>query len=555
MAAERHDSTYAPLSVAEALKDPALEGTRVVAGRSGLGREVADVGVLDLGELDALRPGQLVLSSAYPLQETDLGQLFVRLSCERVCAFGVKLGGFWLEMPTDLVDAANATSVPLLELPSGRFEDLVNPVLTAIAERQAERLRRSAVLDESLTAAALRDETPAAIARVVMHVLGRPVAIFNERDELLTATGPRGLWTSPDLLERGGLSAQDPADVEVDGTTYLVAPIVAAGRRYGTMCVAGAMASDSFARGAVAQATVVTAMQLVGQQGIEALHRRFERELLDDLADGRVSPADARKRAGRVGWPLRRPYLILVARRQVAASPRLAAAAPPLISDAELRAFAHAVAALPAETRVFRRRAGLAIVLHLAERQDARACALQTAERLADAQGVAWARSDLAVGVSRAHRTISDFAVAFREATLSAGMSAGARCDGIVTWFEDLGPARLLAAVDDREALARMATEILEPVHDIDADGKRALLETLLVLLAHNMRLSDAAGDLYFHYNTVRHRLSRLREALGDRLDGPLRRVTLALALSALRVLAADDRDGLGSEQAALGRR
>jgi purine catabolism regulator len=487
-----------------------------------------------------LRPGQLVLSSAYPLQETNLEQLFVRFSRERVCAFGVKLGGFWREMPAELVGAANTAGLPLLELPPGRFEDLVNPILTAIAERQAERLRRSAVLHESLTAAALRDETPAAIARVVMHALGRPVAIFNARDELLTATGPRGLWTSPALVQ-GPLSAEDPANVEVEGTTFLVAPIVAAGRRYGTMCVAGVTASDSFTRSAVAQAAVVTATQLVGQQSIEALHRRFERELLDDLADGRVSPSEARKRARGVGWPLRRPYLVLLARRQTSGSLRLGAVTSPVIPDKEFLAFARALATAPAETRVFRRRAGLAIVLHLGERQPVYDAALEVAEWLAGAQAVSWAGSELGVGCSRTYKGITDFAAAFREAALSLSMAGNGGAQPLVTWFDDLGPARLLAAVDDREALARMASEILAPVHGADADGERDVLETLLVLLAHNMRLSDAADDLYFHYNTIRHRLSRLRDTLGDGLDGPVQRAPLALALSALRVLAVDD--------------
>jgi purine catabolism regulator len=148
------------------------------------------------------------------------------------------------------------------------------------------------------------------------------------------------------------------------------------------------------------------------------------------------------------------------------------------------------------------------------------------------------------------HRGIGDFAAAFREAALTAGMAAGSSPGPALTWFDDLGPARLLAAIDDREALARMADEILAPVREGDADGD--MLETLLVLLSHNMRRSDAASDLFFHYNTVRNRLSRLREALGDRLDGPTRRATLALALSAVRTMAIDDAVGPGSRPARL---
>jgi purine catabolism regulator len=533
---DRLNSAYTPLTVADALADSVLAGARVVAGTTGLGREVADVGVLDLGELDALRHGQLVLSSAYPLQETSVEHLFRAFRRAEVCAFGVKLTGFWADMPSELVAAAEAAGMPLLELPPGRFEDIVNPVLKAIAERQAERLRRSAMLHQALTEAALRDETPAAIAHVVMHAVGRPVAVFDRRGELLTATGPSGLWTSSELAERA-LAADDAIDLEIDGTSYLVGRVVASRRQYAAICVAGATGDDSFARSAVAQAAVVLAMQIVGQQGIESLHRRFERELLDDLADGRVPGPEARARARRVGWPVRRPYVILVAHRRPSSPARLVPEAAAAVSDAEFSAFCRAIATTPGgEVRLFRRRAGLTIVLHLAERQNPTAAVEEIARSLTASRSVAWAADELVIGTSRIHRGLGEFAAAFHEAALSAALSGDQRLRS----YDDLGPARLIAAIDDDEALVRMTSELLVPILSAHGDERdNELLETLAVLLAHNMRLADAASDLFFHYNTVRHRLARLRQALGDRLDNPLQRATLGLALTGLRVIAA----------------
>jgi purine catabolism regulator len=536
-ASERLDAAYTPLTVADALADPALAGTRVVAGTAGLAREIADVGVLDLGEVDALRPGQLVLSSAYPLQETRLEHLFQAFRRARVCAFGVKMSGFWTDMPAELVAASDAAELPLLELPPGRFEDIVNPVLKAIAERQAERLRRSAGLHRALTEAAFRDQTPAGIARVVMHALGRPVAVFDRRGELLTSTGPPTLWTAPELPARA-TAVDDAVDLEVDGTTYLVAPVVASRRHCAAVCVAGASAGDSFARSAVVQATVVLAMQIVGQHGVETLHRRFERELVDDLADGRVSGTEARARARRVGWPVRRPYVILVAQRRPPSLPRVAAKTAPAVSDAELAAFSRAIGTTPAgEVRLFRRRAGLAVVLHLAERHDAGAAVEEIGRTLAAARSVPWAAAELVIGASRLHRGLAEFSAAFREAALAAGLASAPG----LRWYDDLGPARLVAAIDDDEALLRMASEILDPIAHVRGELDNDLLETLAVLLAHNMRLSEASAELFFHYNTVRHRLGRLRQALGARLETPADRMTLILALTALRVRAAKE--------------
>ena len=527
--------SYRSLTVGEAVADPALAGARVVAGLDGLAREVADVGVLDLGEMDALRPGQLVLSNAYPLQEVDLQDLWGRLVAAGVSAFGVKLSGFWTEMPADLVAAADAAHVPLLELPPGRFEELVNPVLTAVAERQAERLRRSADLHHALTAAALSDESLASIAQVLEQALDRPVGIYNRRDELLASTGPVPLWEAPELVH-GRLAVQEATDLVVRSTTYLAAPIFAAGQRYGTICVAGVSADDSFARGAVAQAALVTAMRLVGRHSIEAVHRRFERALLDDLADGRLTAQDARRRAMQIDWPLRRPYVVLVAQRRSPATVTLAAAPPLPLTDAELQAFARSLSLAPFETRLLPRHSGIAIVLHLADRDEFRQCAESLSERLLSTREVSWAGTELAIGVSRPRRQITEFAPAFHEASLTAGTSMKlARDEARIDHFEDLGLCRLFAHVSEPEKLRAMAREAIGPLAETDTPANVELLDTLLVLLARNMRLGDTADDLYFHYNTVRHRLGRLRKLLGDRLDSPQSRLSLFLALSALR--------------------
>jgi purine catabolism regulator len=81
-----------------------------------------------------------------------------------------------------------------------------------------------------------------------------------------------------------------------------------------------------------------------------------------------------------------------------------------------------------------------------------------------------------------------------------------------------------------------MAHAELAPLGDPAAPGVSDLLETLTVLLAHNMKLAESAYRLFFHYNTVRHRLARLRDVFGDRLNTPEGKLSLWLALVALRI-------------------
>ena len=58
--------------------------------------------------------------------------------------------------------------------------------------------------------------------------------------------------------------------------------------------------------------------------------------------------------------------------------------------------------------------------------------------------------------------------------------------------------------------------------------------ETLRAYLDHRGNAAAMAEDLHLHPQTVRYRLRRLRELLGDELDDPQARFELDLALRSI---------------------
>jgi hypothetical protein len=88
-----------------------------------------------------------------------------------------------------------------------------------------------------------------------------------------------------------------------------------------------------------------------------------------------------------------------------------------------------------------------------------------------------------------------------------------------VILLQDRGLALTLAR-DRLSALARLA----------DAERAR-LLETLSAWLAHQRRTPQIAAELHVHPQTVRYRIAKLHELLGDALDTPQGRFELELAL------------------------
>ena len=84
----------------------------------------------------------------------------------------------------------------------------------------------------------------------------------------------------------------------------------------------------------------------------------------------------------------------------------------------------------------------------------------------------------------------------------------------------------------DAEALADLRAQVLAPLAELSPGAREKLTETLRSWLLHHGRRDDVAAELFVHPQTVRYRMTQLRELYGDRLDDPQTVLELTLALA-----------------------
>lgn len=524
------------LTVEEALTDPCMRGTEVVSGVMGLSRPVEAVGVLDVTDLEGVQPNELLISNAYPLRDVDLEELLTDLASRGGSALGIKLSEYWSRVPDELLKAGDALALPILVLPEGPFDEIVNPLLSLMAARQIESLQRSAELHDALTGAVLREEgRPEAITRSLTRALGAPVGILDDRGEVVAATGREDLWSSAELRWRAR-SVEETCTLRVDGGRYLALPVRSAGRIWGVILAYDVDPHEPFARAAVAQASVVTGLMLLGRREVERIHLRFEQELLEDLIDGRpADPADARRQAEGIGWPVNRPYALAILRRRPDTAD---ASSVPSFPDGGETALLVRELGRHRDLRVMARRHGVAALIHLKEEEETEHIADSLVRLIKDSPNIPWSVAEVIVAVSDTHVQVTELADAYFEAVIASMVGpkhVPKRDDPAIVRFVDLGAVRLLARAPDRERLVSVARRMLGPL-GAEARAHRELFETLEALLSRNMNLSAAAGDMFFHYNTVRHRFSRLRRLLGEPLESAHGRLGLSLAVAAIRL-------------------
>jgi hypothetical protein len=99
---------------------------------------------------------------------------------------------------------------------------------------------------------------------------------------------------------------------------------------------------------------------------------------------------------------------------------------------------------------------------------------------------------------------------------------------GVLRWDDEL---LVLVVHGDPAAAAALAARRLGPLDDASPARTRLLRETLASWVANPGRPHAIARELHLHPQSVRYRLARLRDRLGDALDDPEARLEMALAL------------------------
>lgn len=91
-----------------------------------------------------------------------------------------------------------------------------------------------------------------------------------------------------------------------------------------------------------------------------------------------------------------------------------------------------------------------------------------------------------------------------------------------------------LVLTADREAVADLRRIALAPLADLRPSTAERLAETLRSWLLHRGQRDAVAAELFVHVQTVRYRMTQLRELYGDRLDDPrvILELTVALGIS-----------------------
>jgi purine catabolism regulator len=144
-------------------------------------------------------------------------------------------------------------------------------------------------------------------------------------------------------------------------------------------------------------------------------------------------------------------------------------------------------------------------------------------------------RRSFTVGVSRVAPSLAALPEAYAQARRAVEIGRRVHGPGSTTSFDELGLHRLIALIPDTAELRHFARDVLGPLAETTTEAAN-LRETLQVLLDTNFNVAEAARLQFFHYNTMRYRVSKLERLLGPLSSDPHLRLDVAVALRVLEI-------------------
>ena len=144
-------------------------------------------------------------------------------------------------------------------------------------------------------------------------------------------------------------------------------------------------------------------------------------------------------------------------------------------------------------------------------------------------------RRPFSVGVSRVATELVDLPEAYAQARRAVEVGRRFTGSGSTTFFDQMGLDRLIALIPQTEELRSFAHDTLGALGEPTTEAAD-LRTTLQVLLDTNFNVAEAARLQFFHYNTMRYRVSKLERLLGPLSSDPHLRLDVAVALRVLEI-------------------
>lgn len=556
-------------TVADFLALSEIEGSRLVAGASGLTTVITRTNIVDNPDtFDWLMPGEFLFSTGYVFRESEeLQRQIIRslaeINCSGLC---IKIKRYFDQIPRCMVEEAERLGFPLIELP---FSYSLSTVISYINQRLYQQndsvLEKTISIHRDITRAALESGNLQGIVDTLAHLVGNSVILTDSNWNLLSYSNRAG--NPLPLSEYINTMRKDrpfpkqftdslPQDLrhfkkavtrtfspdDEHSVLCRVLPVAVHNTIYGYLVVwesERSLTDLDFI--ALDQTAIVVAMERIRAKEVEQTKLRVRKDFFDDLLSGNIESVNAiRFMAEHHGLNFDRGYRCLLVNfgedRQKLQNQDQAQ----YRQDQERCYTAIAQAADAVGLRVTSVPRGLqtAVLVELSPAPASNEPRLRAmAQSIVDRLSAPPALDQVLVVVGAFVENLSEIHKSFRTAQHGIHLSRSIAMESRSLFMDDFAVYQLLSESVDRESLRRFCQASIGALAAHDKENHTQFLETLDRYFQYQGNISDAAKSMYIHRNTYIYRLEKIKALLNLDFNNPQKMLELQLSLLIYRLL------------------
>lgn len=505
----------------------------LAAGSAGLENIVLSVNIMDAPDvLNWVKPGELILTTAYVVKDDPVLQerLIRDLVATGAAGLGIKTKRFLPEIPAIIKKIANELNFPVLDLPLDMsLSEIMNPIISNIANKQSYVLHRTIEIQKSLTRVAIQGEGLQSIITCLGKLTQCPVGCYDANGAPLVHWLPEKIpGVAGNLLKQfdaildkkvenydnlQDLLAQTKSpctqNLTIESNTYLITsfPVMSDNESFGHISII--QINDAFSEincAALEQTCIVAALDFSKQKAVaqsRQLHSRdiLEYILFDDLGKHNVTEILSGSRLMHARffecWVIQLDKnesvvnIPVMLTRLYKTTQQVVTSINPLSIVSERTG---KIIVLAASTNSFSTsEPHLGITLHNIFRN-------------------MYQNLKISMGIGTISTELGDARQSFHTALTCLRLGHQVKGYGQITFPYEIACYSMLENYESSSILSQVCESIMQKLEHSEKNSGTNLLQTLEKYLECDKSITETSSELYIHRNTLTNRLEKIMD-------------------------------------------
>ncbi|TLS38617.1 PucR family transcriptional regulator [Pseudalkalibacillus caeni] len=534
-------------TVNQALEHPLFQKARVVAGHSGLNKQIRWVHILEISNFDTLIRGEeMILATGIGLQQTVASktEYLKRLISHGAACLCIEIGHYFDSVSEELIRIANEHEFPIIEFrETVRFVDITQEFHSLIINQQYKMLQALEKISFELNQFTLTSKGVPNILKLLQETLdvqviylppdGKtqfvPLINHEEQDNFIRAIdckisdGKKGVWQEGERR-------------------FFLQPVEAMNQVWANLCiVSDKRKPGEFEMLVLDRAAMSIAQDLLRKRYMEERKLHTENLWVSDLIHNRVENEEQVKMQLGIGFKqsnlLARVCLIEIANLRRMETELTEEDAESLRIHIAL--IVRAIFEKHGFKPVMTSNKNQLVIIAIQEETE-----LNLKDKLSKifmlikeiCKDKKIGEVHLNIGVGREVSDLTDCHMSYKQAQMV--LKVVLSDENVRSYFyDDMGVFRLLLPFGNDKTMQQFIEDHLGPLIEHDRKKGTKLLKTLKVFLDNEGSKQRSAEKLYIVRQTLYHRLEKIKELIGDEFMASERRLSIEVALRAYQLL------------------